>query len=94
MKTMREMNVLLMSAIRSVMTDDQLDAKLGSGQTTRQILAQCSLSHTQINPDADSVTAKESARTGRIKAYWHPHGYISPTKPNDEWHPLVLENWK
>ena len=94
MKTMREMNVLLSSAVSNVMTEEQLDVKLRSGYTPRQILAQCALAHTQINPDADSVKAKESARTGRIKAYWHPHGYISPTKPNDEWHPLVLENWK
>jgi len=94
MKTMREMNRLLLDAIINVMTEEQLDTKLASGYTPRQITATCALAYTNINPDTESVTAKESARTGRIKAYWHPQGYVSPTKPNDEWYPLVLENWK
>ena len=90
MRTMREVNRLLVTAIRSVMTEEQLDAKLECGLTPRQMLAESALVHTQITPDADAVAARPAAQLGPIKAYWHPHGYVCPTKPNDEWQPLTL----
>lgn len=88
---MRELNRLLMDAIRNVMTDAQLDATLRTGTTTRQLLQESALVYTSICPTEDAVESKASAKTGRIKAYWHPHGFISPTKLNGEWLPLVLE---
>lgn len=90
MRTMREINQLLMTAIRNVMTEEQLDAKLKCGLTTRQLLAESALVHTQITPDADAVAARPAAQHGPIKAYWHHTGYVCPTKPNAEWQPLGL----
>lgn len=91
MKTMRDMNRDLVTAIRNVMTEEQLDLKLKSGMTTRQLLAESSLVHTTVTPDEDKVLARPAAQVSRIKAYWHPHGYVCPTKPNAEWYPLVVE---
>lgn len=91
MKTMREMNRLLISAIRNVMTDEQLDKPLADGTTTRQLMVESSLIHTTILPDEDKVLARPAATNSPVKAYWHHHGYICPTKPNAEWVPLVVQ---
>ena len=89
MKTMREMNRLLMDAISNVMTDAQLDVKLSSGVTTRQLMAENALVYTQILPTEDAVEANSKADA--IKGYWHPHGYLAARKLNGEWFPLVVQ---
>ena len=91
MKTMREMNRLLLDAIQNVMTDEQLDVELKHGMTTRQLLSESALAYSNILPTEDAVETRPAAVTGHIKAYWHPHGYLSARKPNAEWLPLVLE---
>lgn len=91
MKTMREINCLLLDAIRNIMTDEQLDAKLHSGLTTRQIMGECALAYTTVSLDADAVKSRPAASASPIKAYWHPSGFISPRKMNAEWLPLVLK---
>lgn len=89
MRTMRETNRLLMDAIRNVMTEAQLDAKLPTGMTTRQLIAESALVHTQILPTEDAIEA--NLKAGPIKGYWHPHGYLSARKLNGEWIPLVVQ---
>ena len=90
-KTTVELNNMLTTAISNMMTDEQLDAFLPSlGMTTRQVLVESIVYMGGAIPD-ESLATKGSAQTGRIKAYWHHHGYLSATKPNAEWQPLVLE---
>lgn len=50
------------------------------------------LVHTQVALDADALAARPAAQQSPIKGYWHPHGYICPSKPNGEWQPLVVQS--
>lgn len=79
----------LVAAITSVMTEEQLSVKLKNGLSMRQMLAHHSSGLSAVMETA--ARTKSSADTGRIKAYWHPSGFLAPRKPNAEWLPLVVD---
>jgi hypothetical protein len=81
----------LFSVVCNVMTEEQLDTPVPSlkGVTARQLLGKASMIKAEI---LEIVPSKESAVTGEIKGYWHPHGFLSARKRNAEWQALVLKN--
>ena len=92
-KTTGEAFHLLATAVRNVMTDEQLDAPVpaAGGMTTRQVLRD---NTTAIAGMLDAIPARGAAAGVAIKAYWHPRSnVIGSRKYNAEWEPLVPLNY-